>query len=97
MAAEFKETKGDTAKPEGLKAEELKSWSLEHLRQVAALLGQKSNPEEATAFKGWLVEMAGNVASAAKEGGFMGIGGTAVTEAETAALKEVAEALGVAA
>ena len=97
VAAEFKETKGDTAKPEGLKAEELKSRSLEHLRQVAALLGQKSNPEEATAFKGWLVEMAGNVASAAKEGGFMGIGGTAVTEAETAALKEVAEALGVAA
>jgi hypothetical protein len=97
VATEFKETKGETAKPEGLKAEELKSRSLDTCRQVAALLAQKSPPEEATAFKQWLVETSRNVAAAAKEGGFMGMGGTAVTEAETAALKEVADALGVAA
>ena len=97
VATEFKATKGETAKPAGLKAEELKNRSLETSRQVAALLDQKSNPEEATAFKQWLMETAKHVAAAAKEGGFMGMGGTAVTEAETAALKEVAEALGVAA
>jgi hypothetical protein len=95
VATEFKATKGETAKPEGLKAEELKARSLETSRQVAALLAQKSTPEEAAAFKQWLMETAQHVAAAAKEGGFMGMGGTAVTEAETAALKEVAEALGV--
>jgi hypothetical protein len=94
VATEFKETKGKAAKVEGLKADELKSRSLDACRQVAALLDQKSTPEEATAFKQWLLGMARSAASAAKEGGFMGIGGTAVTAAETAALNEVAEALG---
>lgn len=95
VAAEFKETKGEAAIMKGLKAEELKSRSLEGSRQVAALLDRKATPEEAAAFKQWLTEMARRAAEAAKEGGFMGIGGTQVTEAETAALHEVNEALGL--
>jgi hypothetical protein len=41
-------------------------------------------------------QAAQNSASAAREGGFFGIGGESVSEAETAALQEIAGALGIA-
>ena len=70
---------------------------LAELAAVQAMVAAHATAEEASAFGAWLLATAQAAANSAKEGGFMGMGGTAVTEAETAALKEVAEALGVAA
>jgi hypothetical protein len=55
---------------------------------------QKS-PAEAEEYKRWLVSLARQTAEAAKEGGFLGIGGTRVSEGESTAITELAAALGV--
>jgi hypothetical protein len=74
---------------------ELKAQCLQTCRELAALLAQKA-PADAEAYKRWVYQAAQNSASAAREGGFFGIGGESVSEAETAALQEVAAALGIA-
>ncbi|MGZ9233963.1 MAG: hypothetical protein ACXW4E_00425 [Anaerolineales bacterium] len=73
---------------------EMKAQCLQACRDVAALLSQKA-PAEAQAYKQWVYQAAQNSANAAKEGGFFGIGGERVSEAETAALKELAIALDI--
>jgi hypothetical protein len=73
---------------------EMKAQCLQISREVAALLSQKA-PADAQAYKQWVYQAAQNSANAAKEGGFLGIGGERVSEAETAALKELATALGI--
>lgn len=67
---------------------------IERCKQAAALVGQKS-PPEAEEYKRWLVSLARKAAEASKEGGFLGIGGTLVSDAEKAALRDIAAALGV--
>ena len=70
--------------------------SLIVLRRVAALLAEKSPPEEAAGYKRWLLDIASTVAEAGKEDqGFLGRGGVLVNDAERAALAAVADALGV--
>ena len=71
-----------------------KTQAVAACREVAALLDRKA-PAEADDFKRWLLRSAQGVAEAAKEGGVFGIGGVQVSEAEKAALAEVAQALGV--
>jgi hypothetical protein len=71
-----------------------KAQALGGCREVAALLGRKA-PGEAEGFKRWLLTTAQRAAEAAKEGGFLGMGGVQVSDAEKAALAEVAGALGV--
>src|SRR5687767_11286597 len=73
---------------------EMKSHCLQTCRDVAALLSQKA-PADAQAYKQWVYQSAQNSANAAKEGGVFGIGGERVSEAETAALKEIAMALDI--
>jgi hypothetical protein len=73
---------------------EMKAQCLQACRDVAALLSQKA-PAEAQAYKQWVYQAAQNSAMAAKEGGVFGIGGERVSEAETAALKELAIALDI--
>ena len=63
-------------------------------KQAADVVAQKS-PAEAEEYKRWLVSLARKTAEAAKEGGFLGIGGTRVSETEAAALKDLAATLGV--
>lgn len=72
----------------------MKAQCLQACRDVAALLSQKA-PADAQAYKQWVYQAAQNSANAAKEGGVFGIGGERVSEEETAALTEVAAALGV--
>ena len=74
---------------------EAKALGLKTCRDVSALLARKAPGPEAEGFKRWLLSTAQRVAEAAKEGGFLGIGGVRVSEAETAALTELAGALGV--
>ena len=72
----------------------MKAQCLQACRDVAALLSQKA-PADAQAYKQWVYQAAQNSANAAKEGGVFGIGGERVSEAETAALKEIAMALDI--
>jgi hypothetical protein len=72
----------------------MKAQCLQACRDVAALLSQKA-PADAQAYKQWVYQAAQNSANAAKEGGVFGIGGERVSEAEAAALNDVASALGV--
>ena len=74
---------------------QMKAQCLQTTREVAALLSQKA-PADAQAYKQWVYQAAQNSANAAKEGGFLGIGGERVSEAETTALNEIAAALGIA-
>ena len=71
-----------------------KAQALGACREVAALLGRKA-PVEAEGVKRWLLGTAQRAAEAAKEGGVFGIGGVRVSDAEKAALAEVAGALGI--
>ena len=73
---------------------EMKAQCLQACRDVAALLSQKA-PADAEQYKQWVYQSAQNSANAAKEGGVFGIGGERVSEAETAALKEIAIALDI--
>jgi hypothetical protein len=81
----------------GQSPEQLKTTALEQMRKVGALLDQKATPEESQAVKRWLHDTGKRVAEAATEGGFLGIGGTQVSEQEKTALTELGRSLGVAA
>jgi hypothetical protein len=85
------------AKPteiQGKSPDQARAYALDQLKQAAALLHQKA-PGDATAFTQWLQEVAQRVASASKEGGFLGFGGTLVSEQEHAALRDIAATLGI--
>ena len=69
--------------------------SLASLREVSAIVDAKA-PDEAAAFKTWLREISQKVAEAAVEGSFFGFGGVRVSDAETATLREISKALGMA-
>jgi len=87
----------ERAKPteiQGKSPDQARAYALDQLKQVAALLRQKA-PGDAPAFSQWLQEVAKRVASASKEGGFLGFGGTLVSEQEQAALRDTAAALGI--
>lgn len=67
---------------------------IEGCRQAVEVVLSKS-PAEADEYKKWLVSFATRTAGASKEGGFLGFGGTLVSEAESTAISELASALGV--
>jgi hypothetical protein len=64
------------------------------LRHVTALIEKKAKPDS-QGFNQWLVSVAQKVSEAAKEGGFLGFGGTQVSEQEAATIKELSTALAV--
>ncbi len=72
---------------------DVKRKAVDELRAVSSLLDAKA-PDEAAAFKSWLLSVAQKSAEAGKEGGFLGFGGVAVSDAEKATLAEIATALG---
>lgn len=86
------ETRGQTEK---LSVGDAKGRALETCRSVAALLKQKANPDEAQEYKNWVVRVAHHVASAAKEGGFLGFGGSQVSGHEVETINEIGAALEV--
>lgn len=70
--------------------------AMEDLRAVAALLETRSTPEEAAGYTAWLMRIATATAEAGKEDqGFLGRGGVQVNQAEQAALREIADILGL--
>jgi hypothetical protein len=68
---------------------------LDELRAVNQIVSAKATPEEAAAFRRWLVVTAQAAADAAKEGGFMGFGAEQVSKGEQTMLDQLATALGV--
>jgi D-tyrosyl-tRNA(Tyr) deacylase len=50
---------------------------------------ERHSPSEVEPYKAWLAAVAKKVAEAAKEGGFLGMGGTLVSQKEEDALKEL--------
>lgn len=83
--------------PAGATVTAIQDAAAEILRRTSELLSQKATPEEATEVKQWLARIAQGTAEATKEGGFLGFGGTLVTEEEKAAMAKVSSTLGVAA
>jgi len=79
----------------GTKPSEFIRRSLENLREVSAIVDTKA-PGDADAFKTWLYYISEKVAEASMEGGFLGLGGVRVSDAEKATLADVAKALGTA-
>jgi len=69
-------------------AEELKQAGLGHLRDAVGVLESKATPEEVEDYRRFVLTLADKVASAHREGG------QAVSDAERAAIKEIAGALG---
>jgi hypothetical protein len=66
----------------------------ERLRDAMGILEAKATPEEIDAYKRFIMTVAQAVASAHKEGGFLGIGGKQISDAENQALDEISTALG---
>jgi hypothetical protein len=62
------------------------------LREVSAIVDEKA-PDDAADFKAWLRGIGQMVAEASLEGGFLGIGGVRVSEAEKATLADIERAL----
>jgi hypothetical protein len=73
--------------------EQAKAKMLTDIKQAVAILAAKGSPEEIAAYKNLIVDVADNVANAATEGGFMGIGGTLVSDAEKSAIREIQNAV----
>ena len=103
MVADFETTQGRSIARDGLKEQfaaskpaEIKAKCIDTLRKAGAVVDAKA-PGDAVAFKSWLREISQHVAEAAREGGFLGIGGVAVSEAEKATLAEISSALKLAA
>jgi hypothetical protein len=67
--------------------EALKQAGLEHLRAAVAVLEQKATADEVDSYNRFVLDLAGRVANAHREHG------TSVSEAEQAALDEIAAAL----
>jgi hypothetical protein len=70
------------------------SVASERLRAAIGILEGKATSEETDAYKKFVMTVAQAVAGAHKEGGFLGIGGKQVSDAENQALDEVSVALG---
>jgi hypothetical protein len=66
---------------------------IEELREANRVVGEKATPEEAEAFREWLLEAAQRAADAAKEGGFFGVGAERVSEGEQQMLDRLREVL----
>jgi hypothetical protein len=94
IAADIKGRKNKPELPRFTSLDEGRAYVSGAVKEAIALLDAKA-PDEAASVKQWLYGVAQKAANAAREGGFIGIGGTAVSPEEQAALTELAGWLGV--
>jgi hypothetical protein len=73
---------------------DLPTVTTERLEQAMRILEEKATPEEVDAYKAFVMSVAQAAARAHKEGGFLGIGGKEISEAEDKALDEISVTLG---
>lgn len=81
----------DTKKYDSMDA--LRESGLTRLREAVELLEQKASPDEVDDYKKFVVGLAERAAHAHKSGGFLGIGGEEVSDAERTAMDEINTAL----
>jgi hypothetical protein len=72
----------------------LASVASQRLREAIGILEAKATPEEVDAYKTFVMTAAQAAAGAHKEGGFLGIGGKEISDAENQVLDELSSALG---
>jgi hypothetical protein len=70
---------------------------VDELVRANEIVAAKSTPEEAAAYREWILECAQRAADAAKEGGFMGFHAERVSQGEKDMLARLASALGTSA
>ncbi|GAA5513335.1 hypothetical protein Dcar01_02068 [Deinococcus carri] len=75
--------------------DEARAQSVEGVRQAVWLVSSKASPADLAAYRRLLWTVAERAAGAAKEGGFLGLGGEQVSEPERAVLAELREVIGV--
>ncbi len=63
-------------------------------REAGAILGVHSDEQEARTLRQWLLSVAYTVASAARDGGILGLGGKDVSEVEKDTMDAIADGLG---
>ena len=63
--------------------------NVQAVRQAVWLVSAKASPEDARAYQDMLMQVAERTAQAAKEGGFLGIGGEQVSDREREVLAEL--------
>ena len=85
------ETKESTAGAQNM--DQAKAKMLGDVQNCIYIISTKGSPDEIAAYKQLLVQVAENVANAAKEGGFMGMGGTLVSDAEKTAISDIQKAV----
>ena len=68
---------------------------IDEISRAGEIVSAKASPEEAEAFRAWIVECAQRAADAAKEGGFMGFHAERVSQGEKDMLAQLRSALGV--
>jgi hypothetical protein len=73
---------------------QIRAVAADRVRAAMGILESKASEREIDAYKTFVMTVAQAVAAAHKEGGFLGIGGTPVSESEDAALDEISIALG---
>jgi len=73
---------------------QMAALTLEDARAVARLLDSRVDPAQAAQYRAWALSVAEKVAQAATEGGFLGFGGTRLSEAEQTLIAQLREALG---
>jgi hypothetical protein len=67
---------------------------VDELSRANEIVASKATPDEAQAFRKWIVECAQRAADAAKEGGFMGFHAERVSQGEKDMLEQLRSALG---
>lgn len=67
---------------------------IDDAKKINDLLIAKATPDEADQYKTWILDIAEDVAKSASEGGFLGFGGTQISEVEIALFADMALALG---
>lgn len=100
VIADFETSEGRGAAREQIKEaiagartpEEIETRAVGAIKLVSDLLASKA-PDDAPAFRSFLQEIGQRTAEAAKEGSFFGFGGVQVSDAEKAALDQIAKAL----
>jgi len=67
---------------------------LDEITRANEIVTAKAAPDEAEAFRAWLIECAQRAADAAKEGGFLGFHAERVSQGEKDMLEQIRSALG---
>lgn len=104
MEAMAADLMGSPADPQSLQQqekarnmEEAVAQSIEGVRQAIWLVSSKTSQEDAAAYRQMLIEVVERTAQAAKEGGFLGIGGEQVNDKEREVIEELRRVIGGAA